>query len=62
MMILKFIKRQRFTPSLEDAFLVKPDGAGGGGGVKLTPSPSVFRVKDIVFTEYFSQFFDQCVM
>ena len=59
MIILKFMKRQSFTPSLEDEFLVKPDG-GGGGGVKLTPFPSVFRVKYIVFTvtEDFSKVFD----
>ena len=48
------MKRQSFTPSLEDEFLVKPDG----GGVKLTPFPSVFRVKYIVFTEDFSKVFD----
>ena len=62
------MKRQSFTPSPEDEFLVKPGGGGvwrsggggGGGGVKLTPFPSVFRVKYIVFTvtEDFSKVFD----
>ena len=46
MIILKVIKNQGFTLSLEETFFKKPQG--GGDGVNLTPSPfpaSHFTVK-----------------
>ena len=45
MIILKVIQNQGFTLSLEDAFLQKPQGVGGGGeGAHNDPS-SLLSVK-----------------
>ena len=44
MIVLKVTKKQRFTPSLEDAFLGKPQRGTAGGGVKIDPF-SLFRLK-----------------